>query len=71
MLRQLSRKSKSRLAVRRDLFGTPGRIRTCDLCVRSATLYPLSYGGTTRLGQRTRFVQQGGETGIRTLEGGL
>ncbi len=25
-------------------FGAPGRIRTCDLPVRSRALYPLSYG---------------------------
>ncbi len=25
--------------------GAPGRIRTCDLGIRSPLLYPLSYGG--------------------------
>ena len=24
--------------------GAPGMIRTCDLCLRRAALYPLSYG---------------------------
>ena len=24
--------------------GAPGKIRTCDLCLRRAALYPLSYG---------------------------
>ena len=26
-------------------FGTPGRIRTCDLLLRRQSLYPLSYRG--------------------------
>jgi hypothetical protein len=30
----------------RRIFGrsAPGMIRTCDLCLRRAALYPLSYG---------------------------
>ena len=30
------------------LQGTPGRIRTFDLCLRRAALYPLSYGRSER-----------------------
>jgi site-specific DNA recombinase len=37
---------KERDGSKTDRKGTPGRIRTCDLSVRSAALYPLSYGGT-------------------------
>ena len=48
------------------LFGAPGEIRTPDRLVRSQVLYP------TEL--RARFdlklsVEDGGEGGIRTLEG--
>jgi hypothetical protein len=39
-----------------DLFGAPGRIRTCDLPLRRRLLYPLSYegGGNERKVKRTR-----------------
>ena len=28
----------------RSFWDAPGKIRTCDLCLRRAALYPLSYG---------------------------
>ncbi len=28
-----------------DLYGAPGRIRTCGTWIRNPMLYPLSYGG--------------------------
>src|SRR5260221_8793356 len=31
-------------AARKCLANAPGMIRTCDLCLRRAALYPLSYG---------------------------
>ncbi len=42
--------------------GAPGRIRTCDQRVRSALLYPLSYGGGTArvMGDRPGPVQRPG-----------
>ena len=33
---------------------TPGRIRTCDLLIRSQTLYPLSHGGILSYVDRPR-----------------
>src|SRR5262249_25680096 len=35
--------------------GAPGMIRTCDLCLRRAALYPLSYG---RLGNQCSRAEQ-------------
>ena len=34
---------RSIVSMLRSIFGAPGRIRTCDLPVRSRALYPLSY----------------------------
>ena len=30
--------------IQEDHGSAPGKIRTCDLCLRRAALYPLSYG---------------------------
>src|SRR5439155_7144989 len=36
------------LQARLGLSDAPGKIRTCDLCLRRAALYPLSYGRSGR-----------------------
>jgi hypothetical protein len=36
----------------RDSNGAPGRIRTCDFCLRRAALYPLSYGRSRAVARR-------------------
>jgi hypothetical protein len=38
-------------------IGDPGEIRTPDHCVRSAVLYPLSYGAMTQSGAGTLRMQ--------------
>ena len=46
-----------------DVFGAPGRIRTCDLPLRRRLLYPLSYegaGNETKV-ERTRPPEQPGD----------
>jgi hypothetical protein len=42
----LKKRGQSALSQVFDLFGTPGKDRTCDLRIRNPSLYPLSYGGT-------------------------
>src|SRR5690242_18782194 len=39
--------------------GAPGRIRTADAGLRTAALYPLSYGGATRIVARSRAATIG------------
>ena len=43
-----------RESARRDRDGAPGRIRTADASLRTAALYPLSYGGTADIVRRVR-----------------
>ena len=50
-------------------FGAPGRIRTCDLPVRSRALYPLSYKRIILLKHPLMSVSAfGTPSGIRTLD---
>ena len=54
--------TKSQLTEQLNDVGAPDRIRTCDLCLRRATLYPteLRVGGAT-LFETSKIEQRRGE----------
>ena len=45
----LVRMTESKMMQVLEIFGDPGRIRTCDLQLRRLLLYPLSYGAGRRI----------------------
>ena len=55
--------TKSQLTEQLNDVGAPDRIRTCDLCLRRATLSPteLQVGGRATLFKRRKIKQRRGE----------
>ena len=49
------------------LTHAPGTIRTCDLCLRRAALYPLSYGRSSQA--RIPVPESGQSTGVEAIPG--
>ena len=51
-------------------FGAPGRTRTCNLLIRSQTLYPLSYG-RLMLDNSIAYYDRDGNLVMPTLVAGM